>query len=383
MEIARESSPNAIQDPLDVFLAFSDAVYSSFPDGVIQEGSNGSIFGTNPPPAKATIPAGSATVTVRIPTSDDDIFHSESYKVVYAFLNKAGRMYESDSTIRRRVVTVLENEPKPVVSIANTSDSIIEGDTARFEFSSVTKNYIDMEVNLEIRDVGNYIAGAIPTTVIIPALATSASLEIPTLTDEINGNQGSITVQVLSRAAYNVAASPNNSATVQVMESGPIISVSRVDSVEEGDVILLNLTASSPPTAPLVISVSISDGVNSTFAENEIFGRGDVLGQNVPTGISFDIGASSTTLQIPTALDEADEGDIAGLVYVKLNRTPGANYNLGQSPPIHILVEDDDDKPVISISALQPKAFKGRPAQFKIMSSKSIGKNTNISVSVF
>ena len=380
----------ASQNPLDVYLHFSDGVYSTFPDGV-KDKAIGSVFGNSLPPMKVTIPAGSNEVMVPIPTTDDDVNYLDNYRVVYGFSNKTGREYEFDSTILQREVTVLENDPKPTVSINSTSNSIIEGDIARFQINSVTKNYLDMDVNLEVRDIGNFVAETIPTTITIPALATSANLEIPTASNDIIGNQGSITVQILSGTfvpgtnnltAYNVAASPNNSATVQVMESGPVISVSSVDSVEEGDLISLTLSASSPPTAPLIIPVSISDGVNSTFAENEIFGRGDVLGQNVPTGISFDIGASSTTLQIPTASDEADEGDIAGLVYIKLDRTPGANYNLGQNPPIHVLVEDNDDPPLISISALQPKAFKGRAAQFKIMSSKTIGKNTNISVSV-
>ena len=279
-------------------------------------------------------------------------------------------------------LTLFDNDLPPVISIAAVSNVINEGDVAQYQLTSVGSSESDLEVSLNIRDIGDFIDSTIPTSTTLKAKSTETILELQTNSDEVGDETGSIIVTVLGGTGYSVSTTASDSATIQVMSAGPLISISRVESVTEGSNIVLNLSASSIPTLNFSIPVFISDGVTSTFAKNIIRGQGNVLGSNIPTMASFTSGTSMTMVQIPTASDDLDEPTNAGIVYIEFQRSTNAVYDLGKNFPITVIVLDNDDPPTVSISAVTSKISEGGIARFKIATTQVSGIDLDIMFSI-
>ena len=342
-------------------------------------GKVGDIFAVRPV-GTATITSGNTSAEFRVRTTEND-FDNPDRMLSYKVFHETGPEFEISGTAVGNL-TLFDNDLPPVISIAAVSNSINEGDVAQYRVTSVGSSESDLDISLNIRDIGDFIDSTIPTSTTLEAKSTETILELQTNSDEVGDETGSIIVTVLDGTGYSVSTTASDSATIQVMSAGPLISISRVESVTEGSSIVLNLSASPTPTSNFSIPVFISDGVTSTFAENKILGLGNVLGSNLPTMANFTSGTSMTTVQIPTAGDDLDEPTNAGIVYIEFQRSTNAVYDLGKNFPISVIVLDNDDPPTISISAVKTTILEGEVAEFKISSNKVSGIDLEINLTI-
>ena len=113
------------------------------------------------------------------------------------------------------VVTVNNLE----ISVSAVTASVTEGEDATFTVTASAAPASDLIVNVDVADVGSFIAGPAPTTVTILANMTSATLRVATDDDGADEANGSLTCEVLPGSGYVVAMSPDDSVTVTVNDN--------------------------------------------------------------------------------------------------------------------------------------------------------------------
>ena len=114
-----------------------------------------------------------------------------------------------------------------------------------------------------------------------------------------------------------------------VLASTPAVSIAAGPAVDEGTEAVFTVTLSAAaPAAGLTLGYSVSEDGDFVASSDE----------GAKT-LAIDGGATSATLEVPTAGDDDDEAD--GAVTVTL--TAGAGYTLGSASSAAVTVRDDDD----------------------------------------
>ena len=164
---------------------------------------------------------------------------------------------------------------------------------------------------------------------------------------------------------YAVAATPNDSASVTVMDDDvpPSITVASTVSApggitEEGDNITFRLTATQAST--LVV-----DGAQSPLRVNVAFGGAinDYISGTLPTYYEIPYNMSTHDFVIPTDDDLFDDGE-SGTITITV--VPGDNYTVGASADATAMFPVVDiDRPTLTIAA-GPNITEGEVADFEI-----------------
>ena len=114
-----------------------------------------------------------------------------------------------------------------------------------------------------------------------------------------------------------------------VLASTPAVSIAAGPAVDEGTEAVFTVTLSAAaPAGGLTLGYSVSEDGDFVASSDE----------GAKT-LAIDGGATSATLEVPTAGDDDDEAD--GAVTVTL--TAGAGYTLGSASSASVTVRDDDD----------------------------------------
>ena len=115
-------------------------------------------------------------------------------------------------------VTVMDNDGS-VISIAAVTSPVTEGTAAMFTLTATPAPTADLTVTVSVDDgAGDFIDGPAPTTVMIAANATTATLTVRTIDDGVDEDDGMITVMVEDRDNYRVADPSGNTANVEVRD---------------------------------------------------------------------------------------------------------------------------------------------------------------------
>ena len=312
---------------------------------------------------------GETGAEVILQTRDDEI--DEHDGIVTATLLD-GQGYQINPNFEANTsVQLIDNDDAPEISITADLDSVIEGTDGLFTLTADRVSSADIEVDFEIgNEPIDLIAGELPVTVILSAYSFSTSLNIPTIDDDVYGNEGEILVSLSSGDGYTIANSTND-ATVRILdnETPPVISVS-IDAVEinEGDTASFQLSASRLSAIDLNIDIELSVSANDLLTEN--FALDPTIKLNELT--------ESILLEVPTENDliEGDGGTIT------LSILPGLNYELvDESNQVSVVVLDDDGSPEISISSSTTKINEGESAVFQITSSNPVESDRMINIS--
>ena len=299
------------------------------------------IAGT--PPTSATFVAGSATAVLIVETKNDQLDEPDA-RVEARLLGGDGHVVNGPESAS---VTV-EDDDLPSVSIVPVANEVREGEAARFSIVRVGQLTEELQVSVEVNQVGEVISGLPPSTVTFALGADVAQLIVETQDDEVDEPDGVVQVRLEEASSYAVSAA--GSASVMVSDNDmPIVGlVAEGERVEEGRPARFNVTRVGDLTVPLTIPVEVSQ-------------VGEVISGEPPEAVTFAIGADTATLVVATEDDRLDEPD--GMIEVRI--VAGSGYLLSPRSSASIVIADNDLS-AISIAAPVATVTEGADVRFDL-----------------
>ena len=327
---------------------------------------------------------------VTIPVKNDDIFNPGERGLTILFQRPPGGNFEWNENLTVRpsgaavFTTVLtDNQDPPELSITAVAMSVPEGELVAFNLlrSNVIPSANELDVEIELQDVGGFIGGSRTATVKFSEGMTSVPLELPTTGNGESEGSGTVVARILDHAVYEIAEYPNNVAKVTVGGAVSVVSITGPQTVDEGDSIEFTLTASPAPSGNIVVPVSISDGMRSTFAEMEIMGLGDLLGTVVPPSVTITTSGTGTLL-IPTIRNNLNDLDVRGVAHIEFHPPIGSGLDFGFNRSYRIGVLDDDPTPEISISPPSGDVLEGDTVAYSLTATSGSAEDVRVNINV-
>ena len=258
-------------------------------------------------------------------------------------------------------------------------DPVSEGDTI---FFTLVHGRLEqpIRVSVTVSQEGSYLASrelGRRTVTLRTAPYSQTRIRIPTLDNNRDEANGSVTVRVNSGSGYQIMVDgPNSyqSATTVVEDNDepaiaiadPSISVSSGSAIVEGGTATFTLTGNPKPLSPVTVNVDVSQ--HGDFLTNEQLGR-----QQVTIGTN-----GRGTLSLTIEDDERDEPD--GSVTVKV--VDGNGYSLDSSVSVTVEVTDGGaPTPRMSIAA-SPAIDEGGTATFTLKANPAPESAFYVDVSV-
>ena len=226
--------------------------------------------------------------------------------------------------------------------------------------------------------------GTAPTSVVLLAGETEASLELATEDDTKTETNGTISVTVQDDTHYNVASGGGASTSVTIVDNDgtnvlPIISIAAdsVQSITEGS------TANFTITSDEIITATSGLDVNLSITQ----GTSNFIDGTPATSVNIPQNANSIPLQVPTLADTDEEAD--GRIYVRVlgDNTPNdINYvvNSGQSSAGVTVWDDEGEAPVsVGVYTSSSTIQEGHAILFHVNASASVtGDDLQVNVDV-
>ena len=275
------------------------------------------------------------TATVTITPIDDDNYEAPEESVELSVAPGSGYTIGSSSS---GTVTIADND-KPTVSVFATPSSVDEGGSTTFTFArsginslgSLTVNYTVGGTVTAVADYSPVLSGSIT----IPVGETTASLDVSALADSLIEVPETLIITVAANAAYNVAAAPNNTAT---------------------------LTISDPPTQQPMVTIATSDNEASERAAYKGGGRFTITRAGsvasaitvnllasgtatpgsdytaLPSSVTIPAGQTTATIDLAVLDDSETEPDETATLTLQA----GAGYTIGYSNSATVIIYDDE-----------------------------------------
>ncbi len=285
-------------------------------------------FGVSPGSHTVTIPtSGSAALTVATAGDSAD----EADGSVTATVG-AGSGYRVSVAAGTAFVGVADDDV-PEVSIAAGAD-VGEGGDAVFTVSASPAPWAGLDVSVAVAQSGDFGVSSGSRTVTVPTSGT-ATLRVATADDSADEADGSVTATVGIGSGYTVSAVAGTAA-VDVRDdddppvSDPVVSITAGSGITEGGDAVFTVSASPAPSAPLTVTVAVSQAGDFGVSP----GSRTVT---VPT-------SGSITLTVATTGDSVDEPD--GSVTATVGA--GTGYTVSATDgSASVAVSDDDDPPPV------------------------------------
>ncbi len=242
-------------------------------------------------------------------------------------------------------------------------DPVSEGDTI---FVALVHDRLEQKVRVSVTvtQEGNYLASrelGRRTVTLRTGSYSQTNIRIPTLDNNRDEANGSVTVRVNSGSGYQVMSNGSSlyQAATTVVEDNdepaiaiadPSISVSSGSAIVEGGTATFTLTGNPKPVSPVTVNVDVSQ--HGDFLTNDQLGHHEVtIGTN-----------GRGTLSLTIEDDQQDEPD--GSVTVKV--VDGNGYSLDSSVSVTVEVTDGGaPTPRMSIAA-SPTIDEGGTATFTL-----------------
>ena len=303
---------------------------------------------------------GAKTEIIRIPTVDDDIQELDG-RITVTLLSGTphdiyGQLYTVPSDLSKYTasITVLDNDqPIPAVSLSSATNSMVEGTTATFTFTSTNvANANGLVVNYEKSQSGNFFATnfAGSDTAKIMNGDNSQSISFITHDDDVEEPDGSFTISIINSTNYTLGSTSSITVNVADNDNPPVISISDAIAVAEGTDTnaVFNIAASNPASEARTINVAVS-GATGFIPEDQI-----------PTTVVLESNSTVATLNIPIEDDEIDEPD--GQINVEISSPTNVNdYLVGEMRAGQVSVTDNDlpatTLPELSVSTISNYVF--------------------------
>ncbi|QVD49247.1 hypothetical protein LUCX_177 [Xanthomonas phage vB_XciM_LucasX] len=259
-------------------------------------------------PDSVTLLAGQTTVDFRVATHF--VQASGSNKTVTVAI-AAGDYVVGGAPVLEGVI--IDHVP-PVVNITG-APTAVEGESLAFTIMLNKAAVIDTQVELSYSGSAtrnlDYTA---PSSVLIAAGASSASLVIQTLTDDVFEGDETIEITIVTGAGdYTLGV--NASATGTILgDAPPVASISGTPSVEEGGSLTFTVSLNRPVPYNVVVPATYSGtAVNNTHYAN------------APASVTIAAGQTSVALTVPGKLDLVEDGNHSLIATIG----SGSGYTVG------------------------------------------------------
>jgi len=133
-----------------------------------------------------------------------------------------------------QLVTAANTQEDVVISIRAVERSVIEGESAQFQLTAAPAPRTDLVVAIAVTDPHGVLTDTPPTQVTIEADQTTLTLELETDDDDIDELDATVTVTLeeTPNTNYTVAAAPDNSASITVMDNDGLTQERRERGIE-------------------------------------------------------------------------------------------------------------------------------------------------------
>jgi hypothetical protein len=277
----------------------------------------GSDYTASPSATSVTIPAGAASATVTVTPINDAIV--EGLETVIATL-PASTSYTVGSASSATVQ--ISDDEVPTVTIAATDAVASEpgSDTATFTVtrSAATASALTVTYAVSGTATNGVDYTSLSGTAIIPANATSTTVVVTPLGDQITEPDETVILTLSTSTAYNIGASSSATATIHDCA----VSLTATDAIasETGtDTGTIVVSRTGSTTAALTVTVAWSGTATPT--------TDFTTSPSVSTTVTIPAGAASTTITLTPVADAIVEGAETAT----LSLVPNPSYTLGNS----------------------------------------------------
>ena len=347
------------------------------------------------PPQSMVIPANRSGGTFEVQTIDDQIFENEGRISAKLAPNSQYEIVTSTPCQDEVHVAVQDNDYRPKLIICADSDAIVEGQVARFDIvnndSTPRKLNFDLTVFVNFSQVGEFIIGPLPRSIVIPANLTGGTLEVLTEDDQISELNGIISARITPNNQYEVITSSpcQEVARITVMDNDasnlplpiPEISIHSVgsSSFAKGGIAYLKLNSTGVLTKALPISIAVTSTSGLEVGE--------------PSSLSLILPANSSELnfEYQTIYSEFDYSiQAANSSILTFAIQPGNGYTVAVSPDnsTSFNVVTRRITPILGIESQEQTIVEGEQANFTMSMYDSnqelvaISKNLTISMDI-
>ena len=232
----------------------------------------------------------------------------------------------------------------PVILVAATTTSVVEGQRAYFLIGSedITASS-DININISVTTTGDFFENPVPSHYLLKAGKNLDNLYIETTDDNLNEDDGRITIKILAGTNYWVAPAIDRIASMEVKDNDqpvelPILEIgaSRT-SVEEGNSFEFLIGIENDARHQTALTININIEKNGKFFTDT----------PLPTTQIMSVGEDLKTIPVNTIANTEYEPQGRAI----LTLLPGAGYNLstesGNTVIVYINDKIDPTLPII------------------------------------
>ena len=287
-------------------------------------------------PTSITFGAGDATATLSVMTQDNDIDEADRTITATVEANSATPATYELGTDSQATVTVTDNDTRDVV-VSGSPLTVNEGGTGFYTVVLMSRPTGEVTI---MPSSDNTDVTVSPTTLIFTAdnWNVAQPVTVTAADDDAITHTATIT-HTVAGADYGANSVSASDVMVTVSEIFlPIVTIMAGTSpVSEGTAAAFTLTRTGGDATNALM-------VNVTMTQN-----GNVLSGTAPTSVTFNAGATTAPLSIPTDDDNVDED--SGMVTATVD-SDGANPTylvLREAATATVMVEDNDSSPVVTL----------------------------------
>ena len=326
-----------------------------------------------------TFPALTTRQTIRVPIIDDNVVEEEETFTV--------RLRNSNATIGVGEATgVIADNDLQVVSVTTTQTVVEEGGTVEFTLTRIGDLTAPLTVPVRVTERGAFIADedAVPTEATFAANVTTTTLQVATVDDEVEEENGAVTVTITSGATHQVGDAA--AATVLVTDNDETDGVETQTDIEEvEDDVTVSFAATryeaSEGDRVLDFAVRLSTATlqEVTVQYATVTGTATAgMDYAARTGIlTFPAATTERTIRVPIIDDNVVEEEET--FTVSLLRAFNAKIEVGKATGV---ITDNDLRVVVSIAANQTAVTEGGTAAFTLTRVGELTAPLTVSVQV-
>ncbi|WP_443943537.1 Calx-beta domain-containing protein [Pedobacter sp. AW1-32] len=316
-----------------------------------------------------TIPANTTTGTITIPVIDDSIV--EGTETVIATLSGPTTGTVTVNTTPA-TINILDNDVS-VVSVAATTNAAEPATNGVFTFTMTKASSTPTTVTFTV--TGTATSGtdytSIGTTFTIPALATTATLSVPVIDDDLV--EGTETVILKMASATNNPLITANMASVPLNIADDDVSVATITAGTNGDETgpvngTFTVTLSKLSSTPTTISYALSGTALEGSDYNTIATKTVTIPANTKTG----------TITIPVIDDSLVEG--TETVIATLTAPTTGSITVNTTPATINII--DNDVATVSVAATKDGVEPNIAGEFTFTMTKASSTDTRINFAV-
>ena len=327
--------------------------------------SDGSFLTTSTPQQVELAP-GELEVLLEIFTINDQLDEPAGSITVTL---QSGTGYQVASSHLSASINVLDNDDPPVISISS-GETIDEGDDAEFVITTSQATSLSKEIVVTLSETSDFITGGTEgdnaTRIItLPANQVTTTLMIPTDASDDPEQDGLITATLASpsdEGEYRIAPSPNNTATVQVLDHNlPRVSIGSIIS-ETAETGIIFFELSWTQTLPTGTAILMHSELEGDFFEATEY-SGDFNITTDPWSV--------ITLMVQLENDTLAEADGS----IKWTIRDSEDYNVNprfSSKTVRIL---DDDAPRVSIASGTESITEGEEGELIVTADNPVSSD--------